>query len=79
MLSQLTSMQLLTNSEPGTHEHFYRCNPCSTVAKSAYASAPEQGLSLISLQNILQHDVTAKEQELHKLSYIYIGLQAYYR
>lgn len=54
---------LLTSSQPGTHEHFYRCSPCRMVTRFACASVPEQGLSLIFLQNALQHDVTAKEQE----------------
>jgi hypothetical protein len=44
------------------------------VPRFAYASAPEQGLSLISLQNALRHDVTAKEQELYDLSYIKTGM-----
>jgi hypothetical protein len=66
------NMQLLTNSQLGTHEHFYRRSPCRKVARFACASVPEQGLSLISLQNALQHDVTAKEQRaLWPVSYVY--------
>ena len=62
-------MLLLTNSQPGTHVHFYICSPCRRVARFACASVPEQGLSLIFLQNALQHDVTAKKQETCDLSH----------
>jgi hypothetical protein len=67
-------MLLLTNSQPGTREHFYRCSPCRTVTTFACASFPEQALSLISLQNALQHDVTAKEQEPCDLCHTYVRL-----
>jgi hypothetical protein len=56
-------MLILTSSQPGTHEHFYRYSPCRRETRFACASFPEQGLSLIFLQNALQHDVTAKEQQ----------------
>jgi len=65
-------MLLLTSSQPGTHEHFYRYSPCRKVTRFACASVPEQGLSLIFLQNALQHDVTANEQQLCDLSHTYI-------
>jgi hypothetical protein len=65
-------MLILTSSQPETHEHFYRYSPCRRVTRFAYASVPEQGLSLIFLQNALQHAVTAKEQEPCDVSYIHI-------
>jgi len=64
-------MLTLTSSQPRTHEHFYRYSPCRRVTRSACASVPEQGPSLIFLQNALQHDVTAKEQEPRDLSHPY--------
>jgi hypothetical protein len=71
-------MLILTSSQPGTHEHFYRYSPCRRVTRFACASVPEQGLSLIFLQNALQHDVTAKEQEPCDLSHTYIHIEYYY-
>jgi hypothetical protein len=75
-VSQFNIMLLLTDSEPGIHVHFYRCNPCNMVTRFACASSLAQGLSSISLQNILRHDVTVKEQhELWKLFYRYTILR----
>jgi hypothetical protein len=64
----------LTDFEPGTHARFCKCNPCSVVTTSACVFVQERVLSLTSLQNILQHDVTAKEKKQpYELSRRYIA------